>query len=77
MGKACISIGSKPVPHDPDSAEALRRVELPLRDLEYNIEAYLLANGARLDTGTRRFLAQLRDALGNLSLTAACLGEAR
>ncbi|MDT8345075.1 MAG: hypothetical protein RQ752_11670 [Thermohalobaculum sp.] len=61
----------------PDAApgEALRRVELPLRDLEFAVQCYLLDHGVRLDTGTRRFLAGLRDAIGALSITAHQLGQ--
>jgi len=75
MAEASSSVEIRPLSQDIASAEALRRVELPLRDLEYNVEAYLLDNGAKLDTGTRRFLAQLRDALGGLSVAAGHLGQ--
>lgn len=41
--------------------EVVSDVQLPLDNLSYTIEAYLLANGARLDTETRFLLAGIRD----------------
>ena len=48
-------------------AETLLSVELPLRDLEYAIESYLLDHGPRLDTRTRCFLAGIRDGVGRVA----------
>lgn len=36
-------------------------IQIPLDNLAYTIEAYLLANGSRLDTETRFLLAGIRD----------------
>lgn len=41
--------------------EVVSDVQMPLDNLSYTIEAYLLANGARLDTETRFLLAGIRD----------------
>lgn len=56
--------------------DALRRVEIPLRDLEYAIEAYLLAHGQQLDTGTRCFLAQVRDGVERVAQAAREVSDA-
>lgn len=45
------------------SAEVIRELELPLRNMEYTIHAYLMDNGNRLDAETRVLLAGLRDSL--------------
>lgn len=42
-------------------------VQLPLENVEYTIEQYLLANGARLDTETRYLLAGVRDCIGRVA----------
>ena len=47
--------------------EVLDGVALPLRNLEYTIEQYLLAHGARLDTETRFLLAGVRDCVGRVA----------
>lgn len=41
--------------------EVVSDVQMPLDNLSYTIEEYLLANGARLDTETRFLLAGIRD----------------
>lgn len=75
MAQASIHDLRRAAPSDSAPAEALRRVELPLRDLEFAVECYLLDHGSHLDIATRRFLAQLRDALGQVSLTAHELAD--
>lgn len=42
-------------------AEVVSDIQIPLDNLAYTVEAYLLANGARLDTETRLLLAGIRD----------------
>ena len=42
-------------------AEVVADVQIPLDNLAYTIQAYLLANGTRLDTETRFLLAGIRD----------------
>lgn len=42
-------------------ADVVADIQIPLDNLAYTIEAYLLANGPRLDTETRFLLAGIRD----------------
>lgn len=42
-------------------AEVVSDVQIPLDNLAYTIESYLMANGCRLDTETRFLLAGIRD----------------
>lgn len=42
-------------------AEVVTDVQIPLDNLAYTVEAYLLAHGTRLDTDTRFLLAGIRD----------------
>lgn len=42
-------------------------VQMPLENVEYTIEQYLLANGNRLDTETRCLLAGVRDCVGRVA----------
>jgi len=53
------------------NAEMLEDVQIPLKNLEYTIEQYLLAHGARLDAQTRLLLAGVRDCVGRV------IGDAR
>ena len=48
-------------------AEILGDVEIPLKNIEYTIQQYLMANGARLDTDTRVLLAGIRDCVGRVA----------
>ena len=52
---------------DETVSEVLSGVQLPLENIEYTIEQYLLANGARLDTETRFLLAGVRDCVGRVA----------
>ncbi|MEM9060446.1 MAG: hypothetical protein AAGD13_08270 [Pseudomonadota bacterium] len=49
---------------DDPVATAIAGVQLPLENVEYTIEQYLLTNGQRLDTETRVLLANVRDCIG-------------
>ena len=42
-------------------------VQLPLENVEFTIEQYLLDNGQRLDTETRVLLANVRDCIGSVA----------
>ncbi|MEM7056566.1 MAG: hypothetical protein AAF557_03190 [Pseudomonadota bacterium] len=42
-------------------------VEIPLKNIEFTIQQYLLAHGSRLDTETRILLAGIRDCVGRVA----------
>lgn len=44
-------------------------VQLPLENIEYTIEQYLLAHGARLDPDTRLLLARIRDSVARIAVS--------
>ena len=48
-------------------AEVVSDVQIPLDNLAYTVEAYLMANGARLDVETRLLLAGVRDCAGRVA----------
>lgn len=48
-------------------AEVVSGVQIPLDNLAYTVEAYLMANGPRLDTETRLLLAGVRDCAGRVA----------
>jgi hypothetical protein len=48
-------------------AEVVSDVQLPLDNLAFTVEAYLMANGPRLDTETRYLLAGIRDCAGRVA----------
>jgi hypothetical protein len=56
---------TKPVNTPDDRAETavFTDVRLPLENIEYTIEQYLLTNGTWLDTETRFLLAGVRDSV--------------
>lgn len=47
--------------------EVLSAVQLPLENVEFALEQYLLSNGQRLDTETRVLLAGVRDCVGRVA----------
>ena len=55
--------------------DLLKRVHLPMANLEFVIEQYLLTNGQRLDLETRTLLAGVRDAVGRVSDTARDMAD--
>lgn len=61
-------------PENPD-VEMLDDVEIPLKNIEYTIQQYLLMNGARLDTETRILLACIRDGVGRVAGSSRALAE--
>lgn len=52
---------------DETLAAVMDDVEIPLKNVEYTIQQYLLAHGARLDTETRILLAGVRDCVGRVA----------
>lgn len=48
-------------------AHAIVGVQLPLENVEFTIEQYLLDHGQRLDTETRVLLANVRDCIGSVA----------
>lgn len=48
------------------TADVVQGVALPLKNLEFTIDQYLLANGCWLDLETRCLLAGVRDCLGQV-----------
>jgi hypothetical protein len=55
--------------------EVLSGVQLPLENVEFALEQYLLANGQRLDTETRILLAGVRDCVGRVVVSARRLSR--
>lgn len=64
-----------PKPMAPEIAEVLSKVQLPLSNIEYHIERYLLEHGSRLDTQTRILLARVRDSIGTVADTTRGLSQ--
>ncbi len=52
----------------------LQDVEIPLKNLEFTIQEYLMAHGARLDTDTRVLLAGIRDCVGQVAASRGARG---
>lgn len=48
-------------------AHAIVGLQLPLENVEFTIDQYLLDNGPRLDTETRVLLANVRDCIGTVA----------
>ena len=64
--------------HGPDSnriGEVISAVQLPLANVEYALEQYLLAHGQRLDIETRVLLAGVRDCVGRVVVSARRLSR--
>jgi hypothetical protein len=55
--------------------EVMSRVQLPLENVEFALEQYLLAHGQRLDTETRILLAGVRDCVGRVVVSARRLSH--
>ena len=63
---------------DPDRdriGEVIRAVQLPLENVEFALDQYLLAHGPRLDTETRILLAGVRDCVGRVVVSARQLSR--
>ena len=50
-------------------------MQLPLENVEYALEQYLLEHGQRLDTETRILLAGIRDCVGRVAVSARRLSK--
>ncbi|MGR3716465.1 MAG: hypothetical protein ACU0B1_06940 [Thermohalobaculum sp.] len=55
--------------------EVISAVQLPLENVEFVLEQYLLAHGQRLDTETRVLLAGVRDCVGRVVVSARRLSR--
>ncbi len=55
--------------------EVMSGVQLPLENVEFALEQYLLAHGQRLDTETRILLAGVRDCVGRVVVSARRLSR--
>ena len=63
---------------DADTArigEVMAAVQIPLENVEFTLEHYLLANGQRLDTETRMLLAHIRDSIGRVVVSTRSLSH--
>jgi hypothetical protein len=50
-------------------------VQLPLENVEFALEQYLLSHGQRLDTETRILLARVRDCVGRVAVSTRRLSH--
>jgi hypothetical protein len=57
--------------------EVMSTVQLPLENVEFALDQYLLSNGQRLDTETRVLLARLRDCVGRVVVSTRRLSHDR
>jgi hypothetical protein len=55
--------------------EVICAVQLPLENVEYALDQYLLDHGPRLDTETRVLLAGVRDCVGRVVVSARRLSR--
>ena len=55
--------------------DVIGAVQLPLANVEFALEQYLLAHGQRLDTETRILLAGVRDCVGRVAVSAQRLSR--
>jgi hypothetical protein len=55
--------------------EVISAVQLPLENVEFALDQYLLAHGQRLDTETRVLLAGVRDCVGRVAVSARRLSR--
>ena len=63
---------------DPDCdriGEVICAVQMPLENVEFALDQYLLAHGQRLDTETRVLLAGVRDCVGRVVVSARRLSR--
>jgi hypothetical protein len=55
--------------------KVMSAVQLPLENVEFALEQYLLSHGQRLDTETRVLLAGVRDCVGRVVVSARRLAH--
>ncbi len=60
-----------------EHGDVLTTLSMPLQNVEYTIERYLLENGTRLDTETRCLLAGVRDCVSRVAGAARHLDPMR
>ena len=63
---------------DPDCdriGEVISAVQLPLENVEFALQQYLLSHGQRLDTETRVLLAGVRDCVGRVVVSTRRLSR--
>lgn len=75
-GQNCMSSILAKRDTDPNVV-AIEGVRLPLENIEFTIEQFLLDHGSRLDTETRCLLAGVRDGVRRVAIKARDAGEAR
>lgn len=64
-------------PDRPDRLEQMMsNVQMPLENIEFTIEQYLLENGSRIDPETRFLLARVRDSVGRIAVSTRRLSVA-
>ena len=56
--------------------EVVARVQLPLENLEYALDAYLYDNANWLDPRTRDMLVSVREGVGQVAMSARALSDA-
>lgn len=55
--------------------QVMTSVQIPLENIEFTIEKYLLDNGCRLDTETRFLLARVRDSVARVAVSTRRLAD--
>jgi hypothetical protein len=50
--------------------EMTTKLQIPLENIEYAVEQYLLLHGCRIDTETRYLLAAVRDTIARTAVSA-------
>jgi len=55
--------------------QVMTSVQIPLENIEFTIEHYLLENGCRLDTETRFLLARVRDSVARVAVSTRRLAD--
>lgn len=55
----------------------MSNIQMPLENLAFTVESYLLANGTRLDTETRILLAGVRDCADSVAGLARRIARAQ
>ena len=63
------------IPEADGIGEVMSAVQLPLENVEFALEQYLLSHGQRLDGETRALLAGVRDCVGRVVVSARRLSR--
>jgi len=66
-----------PEAQDTRISDVLSKVQIPLSNVEFTIEQYLLEHGSRLDLKTRVLLASVRDCVGIVADSTRDLSHVR